>query len=200
MKKLITVASAISALILINGCSSDSATTTAAAGSPISVITISGSTVSLDGSYSTGCVDRTLEGGSGWYKDDMTIAGSTLNTSSAEYSDIACTVETGAGTVEATLAVGTDSAITGWIGAGDAGGTFIPTASDGSGPLGLTEAVTMLTATVVSGTGWNASLPAGTVIDLFYVVDDTGTNKVLYEDDDAFGGSTLANNIASTQL
>ena len=197
MINLKPIIAASAALLLLNGCSDS---TTTATGTSISVIAISGSTVSLDGSYSTGCVDRALEGGSGYCKEDLTIAGSTLNTSSADYSDSACTNETGTGTVEATLAAGATSAISGWTGAGDLGGTFIPEASDGSGPLGTTEAVTMLTATVVSGTGWNATLPTGFTIPLFFVVDDTGASKVLYEDEDAFGGSTLAMNIASTQL
>lgn len=167
----------------------------------VSVVAVSGAMVSLDGSYSTGCVDRSLQGGGGFYKDETIIVGSTMTVSGAEYSDAACTAETDSGGAVVTLATtGVTSAITGWIGAGDGGGVFIPQAADGSGGLSTTEAVTPLTATVVSGTGWNAGLSVGMNINLFFVVDDTGVNKVIYEDDDFFSGSTLASNIASTEL
>ncbi len=181
-------------LALLNGCSSDTTTT---GGNPISVISVSGVMVSLDGSYSTDCVDRSLEGGSDYYKSTKTISGSSLVGRSAEYSDSACTAETDFGTVEGTISAGNISAITGWIGI--TGGA--PTASDGSGPLSDTEAVTLLTVTVTAVSGFNAGLPLGTAIPVFYVVDDTGVKNIHYEDDDAFGGSTLAKNAGgSTEL
>ena len=166
----------------------------------VSVVAVSGAMVSLDGSYSTGCVDRSLQGGGGFYKDDTIIAGSTMTVSGAEYNDDACTVAIDSGGAVVTLATGATSAITGWIGTGGAGGPDVPNAADGSGALGTTEAVTLLTGTVVSGTGWNAGLSVGMNIPLFFVLDDTGAKKVLYEDDDLFSGSSLASNIASTEL
>lgn len=185
VKPIITAATV---LLLANGCSSDSSTTSS---TPISVIAVSGATVTLDGTYTSGCVDRSLEGGSGYYLDSGTITGSSLNVSAAEYSDAACTVETDSGTLTGTLSVGSTSAISGWTG----NGSSAPIASDASGPLSNTEAVTLLTLKNISGTGFNAGIPAGFELALFYVVDDTGAKKVLYEDDDAFGGSTLAKNV-----
>ncbi|MDH5423748.1 MAG: hypothetical protein OEY29_01990 [Gammaproteobacteria bacterium] len=192
--KNLIVASA--ATMLLNGCASNSDSISSA----ISVLSISGAMVSLDGTYDTGCVDRSLEGGSGYYRDTTIISGNILSNSGAEYSDSACTLDEVPGALTGSIAVTGTTAITGWTGAGDMTGAFIPEAADGSGPIGTSESVTTLAVTVSSATGYNAGIPANFAAPIFFVVDDTGAKKVLYEDDDYFSGSTLANNIAKTEI
>ena len=181
MKKLITVASAISALILINGCSSDSATTTAAgSGAEVSVIGVSGVTVGLNGTYSTGCY--TTGGGSTSTKEDVVISGSTWTNTTTDYTDSTCVAGPDAGAITATIGAGSDLTIAGWK---DGSGSIVsaPTAADGSGLLSDTEPFTPLTVTVTAVTGnYVGQVPVGYVAPLFYIVDDTGTNNMLYRD------------------
>jgi len=173
--KLTTTAAA--ALLLLNACSSDSTTTTTTSGTDISVIGVSGVPVVLSGTYSTGCYGT--NGGS--VLEGLVISGNTWNYTQTSYTDGACSAGAVVSTAAATLTASADQSITGWFD-GNASAAA-PTAADGSGPLSDTEPFTPLLLTVTNVTGsFVGQVAAGDTSPLFYVVDDTGVNNILYRD------------------
>lgn len=148
--------------------------------SPLSVLTVSGIQVSLDGSYTTGC--RTKSGID--VVEGVVINGTTWSYARSSYStnDGSCAAgETLAATVIATIsAPGSTSAITGWTDSGVA--TAAPTAVDLSGPLSDTESYTVLSLTTAAATGGGAYTLAamGDSVSFYYIVDDTGLANVMY--------------------
>lgn len=187
MNYLKPIITASAALLLLNACSSDSDSTTAADGTEIRVATISGVTAGLNGTYSTGCHGD----GGGSVNETLEIAGNTWNYTSTGYASADCSGTGTDSTIAATISADADTAITGWVdGVGDS--VPGPDAADASGAIGDSETVTPLTATISASTGDFAGIPANTTSPLFYVVDDTGANNILYRDDDFENGSTLA--------
>ena len=173
LKLIITVSAA---LLLLNACSSDSSTTTSS-GTEISVIGVSGVTVGLNGTYSTVCYGS--NGGS--TLESIVISGNTWNYTQTTYTDGACSAGADVGTAAATLTASADQSITGWYD-GNASATA-PTAADGSGPLSNTEPFTPLLVTITGVTGsFVGGISAGDTSPLFYIVDDTGANNILYRD------------------
>lgn len=172
----------VAALLLLNACSSDSTTTTAS-GDAVSAITVSGNTVSLDGTYTTGCHER--NGGADSAKEDLQIAGNIFTYTNTDYSGPVCATTVETGTLTATMTAGTTSAITGWVDGGGSPATA-PMAADSSGPLSDTEAFTPIAVTVTSVTGtiFGPTVTEGYESKLFYIIDDTGANNIMYRDDD----------------
>ena len=183
------------ALLFINACSSSSSTSGGGAGAggggggvatTVDVITVSGATVPLTNVYSTGCY---VTGASTSSFETLTVTFGLWAYSKANYSDTNCLTNTSEGTVAGALVAGNVSAMTGWVNGGGGGPATAPTAADSSGPLSDTESFTALTLTVTDSTGdFAASILVGNVINLYYIVDDTGTKTVLYRDDDYNNG------------
>ena len=184
LKPIIT-ASAV--LLLLNACSSDS-TTDATDGTDIPVVTISGVTTGLNGTYSTGCYGNANP----YTEETLVVSGNTWNYTNTTYTDVGCTAGAAVfGTISGTIAASVESAITGWVN-GNGDPDLPPITANFSGPLSETESFTTLTLTISAGTGEFSAIPANTTGPLFYVVDDTGTNNILYRDDDFENGSNSA--------
>ena len=140
---------------------------------PIDIITVSGVTVTLDGTLVRPCattaqlvdylVTESISG----------IVGIKTETSYTS-SDASCTGDvTVDRVIEVTFKKGSVMAITGWL---DLAGTPVapPLAQDGlGGRLLENESVTSLTLTIKSVTPEDPGLPSGTEISAFYGVDDT---------------------------
>lgn len=176
LKPIIT-ASAV--LLLLNACSSDSTTDAAATdATDISVAAAISGSVGLNGTYKT-CHSE----GSGYTEEVLEIAGNTWNYAQTAHTDSACTAGAAiVGTIAATFVTVADSTITGWVD-GSGSTQTAPLAADGlGGTLGETAAYTLLTLTISAGTGDFSAIPANTEALLFYVVDNTGTNNILYRD------------------
>ena len=174
--------------LVLNGCSSSSSTTAADTGG-LSVLAISGTTTGLNGTYKTGCYNS-----GGFKQETIVISGNTWNYTDTAYGiDAACTsTGTVQGTIAATIAVGVDSAITGWT------NNNVPTqVRDDVTLLSDSESYTLINMTISAGTGDFGSIPSNTATTLFYIVDDSGNNNILYRDDDIDAGSTLANGVDS---
>lgn len=160
------------------------------AGPSISVIAVSGATITLDGEYKSGCLP--VEGGGGFNVESLTVSGNIVIATTTDYgSDSTCTTSTDLGTFTATIAVdGANSAITGWVD-GTGSDSPPPEAAGGSGPLSNTEPFTPLTLTITAITGSKEgdALPT---FKIFFIIDNTGTANVLYFDHDFDNGDTRA--------
>ena len=191
LKPIITAASL---LMLLNACSSGSSpvtTTVISSGTEVSVIGASGITVGLDGTYLTSCY--ITGGGSTSSKEKIVISSDIWTYTVTDYTDTDCrAVSPTTGTIYATFSAGTDSTITGWY---DGSGSPVaaPTAADASGPLDDLEPFTSLTRTVTAVSGsFFGQINAGETSTFFYVVDDTGTGKILYRDNSYDAGDLNA--------
>lgn len=148
--------------------------------SSVSVITVSGAQVSLNGTYTTGC--RTKSGVD--VIEGIVINGGTWTYARDSYttSDGSCggTATTASSIIATLSSSGAAGAIAGWS---DSGVTATaPTAADSSGPLSNTESYTVLTltATAVTGTGAYTLASAGDTVNCYYIFDDTGLPNRLY--------------------
>jgi len=137
----------------------------------------------LVGTYTSACYDI----GAGSSRQDIHDYGAsddnTLIVTANVYDAVTdCSANRVQSTIVAAVTAGGSVAIQGWE-MGDNGGTFPPTAADASGLLDLNESVTVLNLaiTTVTGTQFDG-IAAGDAVNLFYVVDDTGTGIVLYSD------------------
>ncbi len=149
----------------------------------LDVITVSGVTMTLEGTWERPCITNSAaQGGMDYLVSEIIfgtsgIMGDYLYTST----DGSCTgTETIDTVFEVTLKTGAVMAITGWL---DLAGTPVdpPLAQDGSGPLLNNESVTSLTITINSVTPADPGIPPGTEVPAFYVVDDTVTDApVIY--------------------
>ena len=153
----------------------------------IAIATITaGATHALDGAYSTGCYGN----GDGSTKEDLTITGTTWFYTNAGYTSADCSTTASVSTITATLSAGADSTIAGWYD-GMGSPTTAPTAADGSTITGE-EPFTRLVLTITGATGDYSGIPSGTESPLFYVVDDTGANVILYRDNSYDSGDLNA--------
>jgi len=144
--------------------------------SEISVAAHSGTDAGLDGTYTTGC----YLGGSGTVNEDLRIHGNTWNYTINDFASNNCTTAPTPGTISGTFIIdGVDIGAT-WV--DGAGGTMTaPLAAIGDGSfLNDPETVTPLLITISGATG-SLATTSGTS-SFFYVVDDTGTDNVLYRD------------------
>lgn len=191
MSTRIILSAGIMTLVLSACGGGGSAQVTVTSTTGISVAAVSGGTVTLDGTYSTGCYGA----GANFVKEDLVISGNTWNYVMGEYNSSTCTTTVNAGAISATLATSATGnvTITGWVD-GMGATTTAPTAADGSGPLSNSETVTPLDLTVVSASG-SMNAPVGATFPMFYVVDDTAANTVLYRDYQYSAGTgTVAGN------
>ena len=150
----------------------------------LDVITVSGVTMSLDGTWIRSCAGAPVQdqlltmifSGTSLIVKDDTYASNNGSCSGGITSDVV---------YNATFTTGSVMAITGWL---DLGGTAVapPLAQDGSGSLSNTESVTSLTVTVNLVTPANPSIPPGTEMQKFFVVDDTVAGApVMYQTTDS---------------
>ena len=160
----------------------------------IFVLAVSGSLVSLNGTYAPGCIGPTYGGGS--YKEVWIFLGDTINTTTSEYPTDNCTENPDLGvtivsTLEATFELaGEPITILRWV--DDQGNPVsAPTAADDNGPLSDLESVSPLIATIIATTGPSPGPDAGLNVPLFFVVDDTGTNNILYGAYDDYNSGML---------
>ena len=158
--------------LMLSGC--DTAVTdllTGLTGDSIYVTTVSGNTMNLDGSYSTGCY-----GTSAPYTEELlVILGTSWSYTQNEHQTADCSdaATTAFALPAIPISAGGPGAISGWSDGTDAI-VAPPTAADGS-TLSNTEAYTSLTLTI----------PGGATNTMFYIVDDTNIaagTYVLYRD------------------
>lgn len=165
----------------------------------INVLTVSGVTMSLDGTWERPCgTYPQAQGGMDYLVSEIIsgtsgVMGDYLYTST----DGSCTgTETIDTVFDVTLKTGAVMAITGWI---DLSGASVPPpqAQDGSGTLLNNESVTSVTITINSVTPANPDFFPGMEVAAFYVVDDTvaGT-PVIYGKSDS---GNVAYNVPMTR-
>ncbi len=166
-----------------NGTTFDESAMPPAPAGAISIVTVSGVTHALNGTYSSACY--------GWSDgriDSITMTGTAWVNSAALYAgDATCSGSpSSVSAITATVTKGADKQISGWRGQG----STIPTRGDGNGLLSATETVTTFTINItnVSDPG-NAAFGGGIPLgvypkDIFYVFDDSGTGYTMYRDDD----------------
>jgi len=163
----------------------------------IFVIAVSGSLVGLNGTYAPDCIP---EFGGGSFKEIWVIHGNTINTTTTEYESSDCTTVTTVSTLSATFELaGTDINIVGWV--DDQGNNplapLTANNSDGDARLSDTESVSPLEATIIATTGPRPGPSAGSIVPIFFVVDDTGANNILYGADDDYNSGIPINPKAS---
>ena len=143
----------------------------------ISIVTVSGATHVLNGTYSSACY-----GSTDGRIDSVTITGTTWVNAAAIYpGDTSCSNTPAVSAITATISKKTDKQISGWTGQGG----VIPTRADGSGQLSATETVTPFDITVTNVTGSAfAGVSIGFTATGFYVFDDTASGYIMYRDDD----------------
>ena len=130
----------------------------------------------LDGTYTTGCY---VNSSGISFNEDLRIRGNTWNYTINDFGISYCTAAPTAGTISGTFIIdGVNIDTTGWVDS-IGGPSAAPLAADGS-LLGSTETVTPLLITISGATG-SLSATSGTA-SLFYVVDDTGEDNILYRD------------------
>ncbi len=145
----------------------------------ISIVTVSGATHVLNGTYSSACYGS-LDG----RIDSLTITGTTLVNSAAIYpGNTSCSNTPAISEITATITRRADKLISGWTGQG----SVIPTRADGSAPLSATETVTPFDIVITNVTGFAFSnVSVGLTAIGFYVFDDTASGYIMYRDDDGF--------------
>jgi len=164
----------------------------------IPVLAVSGSSVRLNGTYAQLCI---LDGGGGRSSKEVWIfLGNTINTTTTEYKSSDCTTVTTVSTLSATFELaGTDINIVGWRDdlRNNVLAPLTANNSDGTARLSDTESVSPLTATIIATTGDRPGPPTDSVVPIFWVVDDTGTNNILYGADEVYNSGTLTDPEAS---
>jgi len=169
---------ALPIILSLGACSSSSTGTNSL--DSLDIISISGKTISLDGSYvycKTINVDPPLS-----EEYAMDFSGTNLSITQTELSSLDCS-GTSLGenfSLTATISKGDIAAIEGWVNRNDEP-TKPPLADNGTGPLSNNETVTLLNTTITDSTDIT---DIGITFELFFVVDDTGDVPLLYEDDD----------------
>ena len=143
----------------------------------VDVITVSGVMVSLGGKLTRPCATNAQN-------VDYLVTEAIVGTSGVRTkylytsSDGSCSgTETIESVSEVTFETGSVMAITGWV---DLGGTLVvpPLAQDGSSLL-VNESVTSLTITINSVIPADSTIPPGTEVPAFYVVDDTVAGAIV---------------------
>ena len=166
----------------------------------IDVLTVSGVTMSLDGTWERPCGTKSPEQGGVDYLVSEIISGTSGIMGDYLYTSTngSCTgTETIDTVFDVTLKTGAVMAITGWV---DYGCNPVPPpqAQDGSGLLSNTESVTSVTITINSVTPDNPDYLPGMEISAFYVIDDTVAGApVMYGDDSDCGDK--ARNVPMTR-
>jgi len=154
---------------------------TTTSGNSVSIVTISGGTHELNGTYTTGCHGD----GDDSVEEILVYSGTTWNYTSTLYMNVADCSGTGIpSTLKATISAGAELAITGWVD-GTGSSATAPGAEDSVTTITDTEAFTPLSLTITEvGGAFAGQITVGFTTQLFYIVDDTGANPVLYRDDD----------------
>ena len=161
-------------------------------GSSVSVLTVSGGTVALDGNYKSQC--HLSSDGLAYLLFSLAISGNNLVLTLDSYLN---TNTNCIGTPVASDSAGfnisattTTIATSGWVD-GTNGIISPPNASDASGPLSNNESVTVLNFTVTSA---GIIFTLGQTGQTFFVVDDTGAMPVMYFSD-GYPGNSLVETI-----
>ena len=150
----------------------------------ISVVTVSGATHALNGSYKTACYINEFNEGQ---IDSLDVNGVEWVNSANVFSGSDCTGTLTISAITATITRGADKQISGWLD----GSGVAPGRADGAGQLSDTETVTALSLVVTSVTGTAFSgVPVGFTANIFYVFDDTGSGFTMYRDSDELNAST----------
>lgn len=143
----------------------------------------SGTDAGLNGTYSTICYLV----GTSYIDEDLVILGNKWDYTKTEYPSIDCITELAASTISGTFNIdGTAIPIDGWV--DNLGNSVLvppDTADITDEPaltLSATESVTPLLLTISNATG--SLFPGPGASSFFFVVDDSGTNNVLYRDVD----------------
>ena len=165
-------------LILLSACGGSSSGDDNASNS-ISVLTVSGGTITLDGNYVSQC--HLSDDGQAYLVFSLGISGSNLVMTLDAYTNSNCDgapVQSQSAGLSLT-ATSTTISTTGWTN----GNSVIispPNASDASGQLSDIESVTLLEYTVTSS---GIIFTQGQTGQTFVVIDDTSTMPVLYFSD-----------------
>lgn len=189
---LSAMAGMFSTLVACGGGGGGSNTTTNTNNPPppttIDVATVSGTTMTLKGVFSSACDPILSASGNDGLAYTLSIDGLyiTIITNFWQGNNTCSGTPTGSYSTTGKITVGGAFAINGWFTyTRDLKGnlmlaiTTAPTAADGSGPLSDTETFSVMNATVISTT--DPQLVDGSNIQIGFVVDDTGTSPVLYD-------------------
>ena len=154
----------------------------------ITIATVSGATHTLNGTYQSACY-ADQSGGSQF--DSLTVNGSEWINSSHEFSNETCSGSSSVvSSITANVTSGGTQTVDDWVNGEDINVNDTVQAADNTTNLVGTTATTLnIVVTAVTG-GFVGAIPVGFSGALFYVVDDTGSNLILYRDDDGIVVST----------